>query len=184
LFLISVALGQPMAAATLIWPAVGLAVMTAIYTAFLFGQAEGRDLWQSPLMAPHLLVQAVIAGASVLLIPVLIAVGSANRIAVGLGRTLLVGLILNLFIIVFGELITMHGSADAERAKKLITSGPFKDWFWWGVIIFGNVFPLSLCILGIGAIAPLLILASLTSLAGLLIFEHIWVVAGQSVPLS
>jgi len=192
LFLASVALGQPMAAATLIWPAVGLAIMTAIYTAFLFGQAEGRDLWQSPLMAPHLLVQAVIAGASVLLIPVLIAAGSANRIAaasanrmaIGLGRTLLAGLVLNLFIIVFGELITMHGSADAERAKKLITSGPFKNWFWWGVIVGGNVFPLCLCILGIGAIAPLLILATLTSLAGLLIFEHIWVVAGQSVPLS
>ena len=36
------------------------------YTAFLFGQAEGRDFWQSPLLLPMLLVQAVIAGASAL----------------------------------------------------------------------------------------------------------------------
>ena len=37
---------------------------TAVYTAFLFGQAKGRDLWQSPLLAPHLIVQALPAGAA------------------------------------------------------------------------------------------------------------------------
>src|SRR2546427_7933180 len=34
---------------------------TALYTAFLFGQAKGRDLWQSPLLGPHLVVQAMTA---------------------------------------------------------------------------------------------------------------------------
>jgi hypothetical protein len=38
--------------------AAAFAVLTAVYTAFLFGQAKGRDLWQSPLLAPHLVVQA------------------------------------------------------------------------------------------------------------------------------
>jgi len=184
LFLLTVLFGWQIAAARLLWPVVGLAIMTAIYTAFLFGQAEGRDLWQSPLMAPHLLVQAIIAGSAVLLLPAIAINGIENPLAVGLGRTLMAGLILNLFIIVFGELITMHGTADAERAKKLITSGPFKDWFWWGVIVFGNVFALSLTIIGNGTFAPALILGSIASLIGLLIFEHIWVVAGQSVPLS
>ena len=33
------------------------------YTAFLFGQCEGRDLWQTPLLLPILLAQAVAAGA-------------------------------------------------------------------------------------------------------------------------
>ena len=40
--------------------------MLAGYTAFLFGQAEGRDLWQSPLLFWHLLPQAVLVGAGAL----------------------------------------------------------------------------------------------------------------------
>jgi hypothetical protein len=33
------------------------------YTAFLFGQCEGRDLWQTPLLLPILLAQAVTVAA-------------------------------------------------------------------------------------------------------------------------
>src|SRR3954470_24303029 len=54
-------LGAPAAS---IWLAVAggpLAAMAAVYTAFLFAQCKGRDLWQSPLLPPHLLVQAVLA---------------------------------------------------------------------------------------------------------------------------
>ena len=36
-----------------------VAAATAGYSAFLFGQAEGRDFWQSPLLLPHLLVAAL-----------------------------------------------------------------------------------------------------------------------------
>ena len=42
-------------------------VMAAVYTAYLFAQAKARDLWQSPLLAPHLLVQAILLGAAVML---------------------------------------------------------------------------------------------------------------------
>jgi formate-dependent nitrite reductase membrane component NrfD len=38
------------------------AVMTGVYTAFLFAQAKARDLWQNPLLPPHLAVQSVLAG--------------------------------------------------------------------------------------------------------------------------
>ena len=44
------------------WP------LTAVYTAFLFAQAKGRDLWQNPLFSMHLLAHAVLgAGATWLL---------------------------------------------------------------------------------------------------------------------
>jgi formate-dependent nitrite reductase membrane component NrfD len=43
---------------------------TAGYTAWLFAQCEGRDLWQTPLMLPVLLAQAVSAGAAALIIPI------------------------------------------------------------------------------------------------------------------
>ena len=42
--------------------------MAAVYTAYLFAQAKARDLWQSPLLPPHLAVQAVLAGAAALLL--------------------------------------------------------------------------------------------------------------------
>ena len=47
------------------WAASGLplAVAAAVYTAYLFAQAKARDMWQSPLLAPHLAVQAALAGA-------------------------------------------------------------------------------------------------------------------------
>ena len=44
--------------------AIPLSLATACYTAYLFAQARARDLWQSPLLGPHLAVQAVLAGAA------------------------------------------------------------------------------------------------------------------------
>src|SRR2546421_10263442 len=44
-----------------------LSMMTAVYTAYLFAQAKARDLWQNPLLPPHLLVQAMLLGSAVLM---------------------------------------------------------------------------------------------------------------------
>ncbi len=52
----------------LLWPASLLAVGAAAYTAFLLAQAKGRDLWQSPLLPAHLVVQAALAGSAALAI--------------------------------------------------------------------------------------------------------------------
>ena len=45
-----------------------LSVLTAVYTAYLFAQAKARDLWQNPLLPPHLLVQALLWDRGVLLL--------------------------------------------------------------------------------------------------------------------
>ena len=44
-----------------------LAVFSAVYTAYLFAQAKARDMWQNPLLPPHLLVQSLLLGAATLL---------------------------------------------------------------------------------------------------------------------
>src|SRR5262245_29073951 len=49
-------------------PAVLAAGAAAGYSALLFGQCEGRDFWQSPLLLLHLLVAALAAGSAVLLL--------------------------------------------------------------------------------------------------------------------
>src|SRR5699024_10536054 len=43
-----------------------LAIGSSIYTAWLFGQSKARELWQTPLLAPHLLTQAIAAGAALM----------------------------------------------------------------------------------------------------------------------
>src|SRR5499427_9798247 len=54
-------------------PSALLALATAGYSAFLFGQAEGRDFWQSPLVLPHLIIAAIVAGAATLSIAAAVA---------------------------------------------------------------------------------------------------------------
>jgi len=73
----------PGAQTLLMLPGVPLAAGAAVYTAYLFAQAKARDLWQSPLLAPHLLVQALLAGAAVVL------VAGADEAAHGVGRWVL-----------------------------------------------------------------------------------------------
>ncbi len=68
----------------LLIPAALFGAGAAGYTAFLFGQAEGRDFWQSPLLLPTLLAQAVLAGSSALsLLSAALNAGSADNVYAG-----------------------------------------------------------------------------------------------------
>jgi hypothetical protein len=76
-----------------------------------------------------------------------------------------------------------HATDNSAYAARLITHGPFKVWFWVGTIVLGGILPLWLLWL-----APFeffnTALAGVLALAGLLIFEWCFVMAGQSVPNS
>ena len=60
-------LGSTTLAEVLRYVGIVLGAGAAGYTAFLFGQCEGRDLWQSRMLLPHLLFQALFLGAITLL---------------------------------------------------------------------------------------------------------------------
>src|SRR5437762_3344710 len=60
-------LGARSLQASLMIAGIPLSILTAVYTAYLFAQAKARDLWQNPLLPPHLLVQGLLAGSAVLL---------------------------------------------------------------------------------------------------------------------
>jgi Fe-S-cluster-containing dehydrogenase component/formate-dependent nitrite reductase membrane component NrfD len=163
----------------LLWPTVLVGFLAAAYTAFLFGQCEGRDLWQTPLLPVHLVVQALMCGAAVLaLLPDAVggsdAVQSAAKIALG------ASLILHL-LIVAAEFLMPHATDNAAYAARLITHGPFKTWFWAGAVVIGGILPLFLLWLG-GSTA--VNVAAILILLGLLSFEWCFVMAGQSVPNS
>ncbi len=158
--------------------AIILAAATAGYSAFLFGQAEGRDFWQSPLLLPELLVASLIAGASSLIVVAAIAhieTAAGDLLAATLGGSLVLQAVLLL-----AELSGFHGSADAVEAARQITHGALRGRFWRGVVIGGLLAPLALLLLGGGGV----FVAALLALAGLWVWEDVWLRAGQSVPLS
>jgi formate-dependent nitrite reductase membrane component NrfD len=180
-FWLASVLGFTAASSVLLWPTVLAGFMAAVYTAFLFGQCEGRDLWQTPLLPVHLIVQALMCGAAVLpLLPA--SVGGSPQVLAVAKEALGVTLILHL-LIVAAEFMLPHSTDNSAYAARLITHGPFKNWFWGGAVGVGGIVPLCLLLL-----APFdfynVAIAGVLALAGLLIFEWCFVMAGQSVPNS
>ena len=171
-------LGRPDLARYLVWPGVALAILTAVYTAFLFAQAEGRDLWRSRLLSGHLFVQAVFAGAAALAIAGLVAGISAEATRF-LAGTLGVGLLGNL-LLTAAEFARPHASAGAAAAARLVTHGRYAAHFR-GSLAVGVGAPLVLILAGGGTI-PVLALAGALSLAGLFLYEWAFVMAPQQVP--
>ena len=156
------------------------AALSAAYSAFLFGQAEARDFWQSPLVLWHLLVQAALAGAAYLLIS-----GGGDARVRALAIPLLLAAVAVHTAFALAEALSRHPTREAAMSAHSLTRGPLARLFWGGAAGVGGV--LALCALGLFArtgLEPLAVLAAALALAGLLTYEHAWVRAGQSVQLS
>jgi len=157
--------------AVLMWPGAPLAVLCSAYTAFLFAQAKARDLWQNPLLAPHLLVQAALTGAAVLL-PFSLWLAPQGVVTILLWTVGLASLAHVLFVWV--DAVLPHATAHARQAAAQMTRGRYRVFFWPA---------LALCASGIAVPWVGAWLFPLT-LAGVLAHEHARVQAGQSVPLA
>ncbi|XRG94458.1 4Fe-4S dicluster domain-containing protein (plasmid) [Haladaptatus sp. SPP-AMP-3] len=158
-----------------------LAAATAVYTAFLFSQSKGRDLWQSPTMPLHMFTQAVVAGASVTGLLGLAGVAGFDAF-VGLSRlTLAAGLVVHLLIIA-SEIFTPHQTEDAEEAAARITRGRFSRAFWLGGVLVGIALPLVA--LAVSASPAVVAVGGVLALAGLFAFEYCWITAPQTISLA
>jgi Fe-S-cluster-containing dehydrogenase component/formate-dependent nitrite reductase membrane component NrfD len=165
------------------WAMVPSGVMLAAYTAFLFNQCEGRDLWQSPLLAPHTVVNAVVAGAGALAIAALFTDAPA-ALGRALGWALVLGVACsaaNIALDTFGS----HPTAQCERAARNLWRDLYARRFWVGGVLAGLVAPalLGSAFLAFGG-AGTLAAGGALALVGLWFYEDAWVRAGQSVPLS
>jgi Fe-S-cluster-containing dehydrogenase component/formate-dependent nitrite reductase membrane component NrfD len=164
-----------------------LALAAAGYSAFLFAQAKGRDLWQSSLFFLHLLVQAMVAGTVVIFFVSLFraAVDWSFVMPWNLSRDLKVWLILNLSMIL-SEVVFPHVTEDGRRAAQtLMRGGRWWSRFWLALAL-GNILPI-LMLSGpqdYHSLATLGVLAAFFAVAGLWFWDDVWVKAGQSVPLS
>jgi Fe-S-cluster-containing dehydrogenase component/formate-dependent nitrite reductase membrane component NrfD len=155
-----------------------LAVATAVYTAFLFSQSKGRDLWQSAAMPAHMFAQAVVAGGAATAL-----LGLAGFDALlGPSRIALIAGLLGHVALVASEILTPHQTEDAEEAAARITRGRFSRAFWFGGVVVGMLAPLA--VLALTGVAPALAVASVLALAGLFAFEYCWITAPQTISLA
>lgn len=158
------------------WGAGASGLMVAIYTAFLFAQAKGRDFWQSPSMVLHMLIHSLMAGAALFPLLGLFMDVSSEWMTLAM-QVLKLGIIANLLVMIIEVSIT-HPTEDAKTVVKMILKGRYSKIFWMGVILLTNVVPLVLLFLGIGLPAAVL------AVVGIYITEKIWVEAPQRVPLT
>ena len=148
------------------------AILGATYTAFLFGQARSRDLWQSTgLSAVHMLVHAIMAGTVVMMF---IAPETISVVA----NILLWGIIANM-IILGKEIILPHDTPDTKKAIKQMTMGYYSKYFWTGVVI-GIVVPIII----LNTYPSFVLYAGVCALIGIYLTEFVRIRVPQMIPLS
>lgn len=157
------------------------ATFVAIYTAFLFAQAKGRDFWQSPTLAIHMFVHSVMAGASIFAVSGMVLEMSSDLQSTVI-KVLMIAISINL-ITLAAEMFTPHPTKDAATTSYMITRGRYKNKFWIGVLFLGNILPLGL----VGLVDHndfILMISGILVLIGIYITEFIWVEAPQRIALS
>ncbi len=162
-------------------PAALLGLATAGYTAFLFAQCEGRDLWQSPLVLPTLLAQAVVAGGAGYAVMEL-AVDGPDSAAV---QWVLLAGVLATAVLVAAELLG-RGTPHVEAAVAAMARGRYARQFWIGGVALGLVVPAVLVAVSLASDSGSVpaAVAGICAVAGMWCYEDSFVRAGQSVPLS
>jgi Ni/Fe-hydrogenase subunit HybB-like protein len=158
------------------------AALSACYTGWLFGQARGRVLWMRRGLWLHLIVQALAAGAALLVLaaPFLgFALESTQLVARVLAGTLVVHLA---FVLLEPRCAPRNREAEYERVHALVAHGPFAMRHWALGVVAGILVPIVVVLVpGLGGLAPV---AALLALAGLWIEEDVLVRAGQALPIS
>jgi Fe-S-cluster-containing dehydrogenase component/formate-dependent nitrite reductase membrane component NrfD len=169
----------------LLVPAAIFGIAAAGYTAFLFGQAEGRDFWQSPLLFPILIVQALLAGSAALGLLAWI-LGAFRALTALFAAVLLAALALHCILVLI-EVFGAHSNSHVATAARYMRRGALRRIFWGLFFVIGSLLPLALLIVALllPGVQPILLgSAAVLALIGLFAYEHCFVVAGQIVPLS
>ena len=160
------------------WIVFPFALGVVIYTAFLLGQAEGRDMWQTSLLPFQLLAQSIMVASGVFLVLNLFVAFPADlhNLLLGLFPT---SIAVNLLLTLAGK-SNSFASEVAQLGHREMTRGKFRIHYWWGGITLGHLIPLGLILL-----SPLFIpIAVACSLIGLFFYEYAFVMAPQHIPNS
>ena len=169
--------------AQVLWPGIISSALAAGYSAFLLAQARARDLWRSPQLFPHLIVQAFLAGSALLSLGALYE--RSGAVLALLLRCVLAGLIAH-GILVLIEMAFPRGG-DGAGAVHYLIHGPLAERFWFAAVFGGIAAPIYLLAYYFaradsGSAVPLL--AAVVSLLGVLAYDDCYMRAGQALPLS
>jgi formate-dependent nitrite reductase membrane component NrfD len=152
-----------------------LALFAVIYSSFLLGQAEGRDMWQSSLLPFQLFAQSMMVASGIFLV-----LGAFLPYP---GFAFLVfpfSILVNLLFSLAGK-FNSFASEVALLASREMTHGRFRNHFWWGGIVLGHIVPLALFVMFSVFASPV---AVLCVIAGLFFYEYAFVMAPQYIPNS
>ncbi len=163
----------------LAWITFLLALGVVVYSAFLLGQAEGRDMWQSPVLPFELLAQSFVVSSGVFLALSLF-VSFPAGLQTFLSFVFPFSLAVNLLLLLANKFAMPFASEVALLASRDITHGQYRNHFWWGGIALGHVVPFGLFMIVPSAVA----LAALAAMVGLFFYEYAFVMAPQRVPNS
>ncbi|WP_428532771.1 4Fe-4S dicluster domain-containing protein [Pseudorhodoplanes sp.] len=180
-YVIAVLLEDELLLKIVAWVASPIALLGAVYTAFLLGESKGRDLWQNPLLPALYAAEAIAAGAAVLAMLGLVIdtpTQNQNVISAILACTALISGCLAL-----SELIMPHPTRQAALAAAALTKGPFALLYWASILLIaaGAAFALA------GMLTDQFHYASAGGFVvavGLLSHTHAYIQAGQYVPQS
>jgi Fe-S-cluster-containing dehydrogenase component len=165
-----------------VWVAAVVGLAVAGYTASLFAQAEGRDLWQAPTLLWHMVAGAFAAGGGVgLYISLIVDVGEITQRAFGWA---MVGGAVVLALLTLAEVVTRHPTRNIVEAMHHMTRGVYAREWWIGGQVIGVVLPL---VLGVSYLSGAGVWVGATggvaAAAGIWYADDAFVKAGQSVPL-
>jgi formate-dependent nitrite reductase membrane component NrfD len=160
------------------WIVLPFALGVVIYTAFLLGQAEGRDMWQNNLLPFQLIAQSMMVASGMFLIVSLFVPFPADLQSL-LMMLFPASIAFNLMMTLAGK-INSFASEVAMLAHREMTHGRFSPHYWWGGITLGHLIPLLLVL----AFAPALPVAVLFTVIGLFFYEYAFVMAPQHIPNS
>jgi hypothetical protein len=178
-----------------IWSAALIGLATAGYTAFLFSQAKGRTLWNSPILVWHMIASAFLVGGGASLNASLVSVtdhttGSVallatRHLAAGTAAftwTMLIGAV-GLAVTAGLESMAKHGP-DVALAYHHMTRGAFANRYRLGLLL-SIVIPVvaGIAVLG-GAGVAFGAAGGISAMVGVLLVDDAFVQAGQSVPLT
>ena len=145
-------------------------------------------------MLPHLVVSAFVAGCAALLLASIAWPGTVPLRGPATRRHVTVDDVLTplLFMALLAhgallliEVLSRHPVRDAALAARLLTRGAYRARFWGGVMVLGTLAPMTALLVAATANSTLLtVVGALLALAGLWLWEDLWVKAGQSIPLS
>jgi formate-dependent nitrite reductase membrane component NrfD len=166
---------RPLAA----WITLPLALFSVIYSAFLLGQAEGRDMWQTPLLPFQLLSQSFMVASGVFLILGLF-VELSSALFSFLTNVFIASLVINLVITLVSKFAMPFASEVAMLASREMSHGKYRNHFWWGGVGLGHVIPFGIILIA-PSTAPI---AALAVVIGLFFYEYAFVMAPQHIPNS